>query len=54
MAESLHTAATLRDQEAEEEQADDDADALGEVVMAVEVGRRGTLGCAYYVAQDEK
>jgi len=38
----------------QEEQADEDADALGEVVMAVDMSKNGTLGCAYYVAQDEK
>lgn len=38
----------------DEEQADEDADALGEVVMAIDMSKNGTLGCAYYVAQDEK
>lgn len=33
---------------------DHDADALNEVVMAVDIrGRNGTVGCAYYVARDE-
>lgn len=35
---------------------DDDADLdlLGEVVMAVSLAERGMVGCAYYVARDEK
>ena len=33
---------------------DDDADALNEVVLAVDLRERGTVGCAYYVARDEK
>jgi len=34
---------------------DPDADALNEVVMAVDIrGRNGTVGCAYYVARGEK
>jgi len=48
------TSASVRDQLAEEEQADEDADALGEVVMAIELSKKGTLGCSYYIAQDEK
>lgn len=31
-----------------------DVDALGEVIMAVNMAERGTVGCAYYVARDEK
>jgi DNA mismatch repair protein MSH5 len=31
-----------------------DADALNEVIMAVDVKERGTVGCCYYVARDEK
>lgn len=27
---------------------------LSEVVMAVNVGKRGTVGCAYYLAREEK
>jgi len=33
---------------------DDDADALNEVVMAVDLRERGTVGCAYYSARNEK
>jgi hypothetical protein len=33
---------------------DDDADTLNEVVMAVDLRDRGTVGCAYYIARDEK
>lgn len=29
-------------------------DTLGEIVMAVDMTTRGTVGCAYYVAADEK
>lgn len=34
--------------------ADEDADALNEVVLAVDLRERGTVGCTYYVARDEK
>jgi hypothetical protein len=33
---------------------DFDADTLNEIVMAVEVRERGNVGCAYYVAREEK
>lgn len=33
---------------------DPDADALNEVVMAVNMTERGTVGCAYYAAREEK
>ena len=33
---------------------DVDSDFLGEVVMAVNLAERGTVGCAYYVAREEK
>ncbi|KAL9071237.1 MAG: hypothetical protein Q9157_005541 [Trypethelium eluteriae] len=33
---------------------DPDADALNEVVMAVDMRGRGDVGCCYYVARDEK
>lgn len=42
---------------AEQRPADDDAvdsDSLNEVVMAVQVTERATVGCAYYVARQEK
>jgi DNA mismatch repair protein MSH5 len=33
---------------------DEDADALNEIIMAVDVrGSNGTIGCAYYVAREE-
>ncbi|KFY67615.1 hypothetical protein V496_01506 [Pseudogymnoascus sp. VKM F-4515 (FW-2607)] len=32
----------------------EDADALNEIIMAVDMRDRGTLGCAYYVAREEK
>jgi len=44
----------MQEEEDAEDQAAEDADALGEVVMAVEMGKKGTLGCAYYVAREEK
>lgn len=31
-----------------------DADALNEVVMAVDIRDLNTVGCAYYVAREEK
>ncbi|TID21741.1 hypothetical protein E2P81_ATG05007 [Venturia nashicola] len=37
-----------------EGEADDDADSLNEVILAVDLRERGTVGCAYYVASDEK
>jgi hypothetical protein len=42
---------------AEDESAIDereDADALNEIIMAIDMKERGTVGCAYYVARDEK
>lgn len=33
---------------------DPDADSLNEVVMAVDIRERGTVGCSYYVAREEK
>ncbi|GAB7338813.1 hypothetical protein MBLNU457_5511t2 [Dothideomycetes sp. NU457] len=39
-------------QDAEESLASDDS--LNEIVMAVNVQSRGTVGCAYYVAQEER
>lgn len=45
----------LEDNEnAEDGAADENADYLQEIVMAVEIKERGTVGCAYYVAQEEK
>lgn len=32
----------------------EDTDALNEIVLAVDMRERGTLGCAYYVAREEK
>lgn len=31
-----------------------DIDALNEVIMAVDLRERGTVGCCYYIARDEK
>ena len=32
----------------------EDADSLNEIIMAVDMKERGTLGCAYYIAREEK
>lgn len=32
----------------------EDDDSLNEIIMAVEMRERGTVGCAYYVAREEK
>ena len=32
----------------------EDNDALNEIVMAVDMRDRGTIGCSYYVAREEK
>lgn len=39
---------------ATEPDGDEDADLLNEVIMAVDMRERGTVGCSYYVAQEEK
>jgi len=45
----------VEESEAEEDiQRREDADSLNEVIMAVNMKERGTLGCAYYVAREEK
>ncbi|KAK4560402.1 hypothetical protein LTR86_005598 [Recurvomyces mirabilis] len=36
------------------DQSDADLDSLDEVIMAVQLTERGTVGCAYYVARQEK
>ena len=33
---------------------DQDDDALNEVVMAIDLQHRDTVGCCYYVARDER
>lgn len=30
------------------------SDAMNEIIMAIDMRERGTIGCAYYVARDEK
>ena len=37
-----------------QEYSDDDMELLSEVIMAVNLTEKGTVGCAYYVARDEK
>jgi DNA mismatch repair protein MSH5 len=32
----------------------ENADSLNEIIMAIDMKERGTLGCAYYVAREEK
>jgi len=45
--------APIRESDAEIE-AREDSDAMNEVIMAVEMRDRGTIGCAYYIAREEK
>lgn len=33
---------------------DDDLDLLDEIFMCIDIKNKGTVGCAYYVAKDEK
>ena len=48
------------DEQVEESEAEDgiqrreDADSLNEIIMAIDMKERGTLGCAYYIAREEK
>jgi len=48
------------DEQVEESEAEDDiqrredADSLNEIIMAIDMKERGTLGCAYYMAREEK
>jgi hypothetical protein len=48
------------DEQVEESEAEDDiqrredADSLNEIIMAVDMKERGTLGCAFYIAREEK
>jgi DNA mismatch repair protein MSH5 len=32
----------------------EDSDAMNEIIMAVDMKERGTIGCAYYIAREEK
>jgi DNA mismatch repair protein MSH5 len=32
----------------------EDADAMNEIIMAIDMKNRGTLGCAFYIAREEK
>lgn len=32
----------------------EDADAMNEIIMAIDLRDRGTIGCAYYIAREEK
>lgn len=59
IASSLSSHAELDEQieesEAEEEiQRREDADSLNEIIMAINMKERGTLGCAYYIAREER
>lgn len=45
---------TARGQRDTSEGLDQDHDLLNEIVMAVNLGHRGTVGCAYYIARAEK
>lgn len=43
------------DQEPDSEiNAREDLDAMNEIIMAIDMKERGTVGCAYYVAREEK
>ena len=44
----------MRPEEEGEIQEREENDALNEVVMAVDLRDRGTVGCCYYVAREEK
>jgi DNA mismatch repair protein MSH5 len=45
----------LEDSEAEDDiQRREDSDSLNEIIMAIDMKERGTLGCAYYIAREEK
>lgn len=44
---------TAPEQDGDVEEREDD-DSLNEVIMAVDLRDRGTIGCAYYVAREEK
>ncbi|KAK8216575.1 muts domain V-domain-containing protein [Phyllosticta capitalensis] len=50
------SAPSLRGAPAQVEPVDDEADldALNEIVMAVDLREKGTVGCSYYVAREEK
>lgn len=47
----MHTEVTETDAEI---QAREDSDAMNEVILAVDMRDRGTIGCAYYIAREEK
>lgn len=41
--------------ESEEDiQAREDADEMNEIIMAIDMREKGTMGCAYYIAREEK
>lgn len=51
----LDEATSLQDLEDESDvQGREECDSMNEIVMAVELKERGTIGCAYYVAREEK
>ena len=43
-----------RDADMNDKEEEDDHDSMNEVVMAIDLRDRGTVGCAYYVAREEK
>ena len=52
-----HSSLPLRSIYSENEEAirqREDDDALNEIIMAVDVKNKGTVGCSYYVARQEK
>jgi DNA mismatch repair protein MSH5 len=57
---SSHSAPSLNHGEAGEIESDsdiqrrEDEDAMNEIVMAIDMKNKGTLGCAYYIAREER
>jgi DNA mismatch repair protein MSH5 len=51
---AIHTSSELPASSRESEDDEAALDALAEVVMAVDMRERGSVGCCYYVAKEEK
>jgi DNA mismatch repair protein MSH5 len=50
----LGTTSTHTSSEIYREERDENDETVNEVIMAVDMTLRGTVGCCYYVAKDEK
>lgn len=53
----LHIGSDEQNEESETEEEikkREDADAMNEIIMAIDMRERGTLGCAYYIVREEK